>query len=258
MRLENRVAVVTGGNKGLGRALSLALAEEGARVAVAGRSASRNAEVAEELSSLGAEALAVTLDVTDVASVEQMVDRVLSRWGQIDILINNAATTSQMQWIVDYDPDEWERIMAVNLRGPFLCSRAVLPNMIERGTGKIVNVAAGVMEERVELGVAAYCASKAGLVNFTRQLAGEVKPHGIFVNAIDPGGLDTAMTDGIKVSQRSAPEWAKAQQVEEDLRLRTPEAIAPLVMFLVSDDSNMMTGRFLQASSRGNPLYLQL
>jgi NAD(P)-dependent dehydrogenase (short-subunit alcohol dehydrogenase family) len=258
MKLENRVAVVTGGNKGLGRALCLALAEEGARVAVAGRSVSRNKEVADEVSSRGAEAMAVSLDVTDLSSVEQMTDTVLSRWGQIDILINNAATTSPMEWIVDYDPDEWERVIAVNLRGPFLCSRAVLPNMIERRTGKIVNVAAGVMDERVEIGVAAYCASKAGLVNFTRQLAGEVKRHGIFVNAIDPGGLDTAMTDDIKEGQRSSTQWAQAQQVEEELRLRPPEAIAPMVMFLVSDDSNMMTGRFLQASSRGNPLYLQL
>lgn len=234
------------------------MAEEGARVAVTARSADRNQEVVEEVSLRGGEALAVGLDVTDLSSVEQMVDTVLSRWGRIDILVNNAATTSPMQWVVDYDPDEWDRVMAVNLRGPFLCSRAVLPHMIERGTGKIVNVAAGVTDERVELGIAAYCASKAGLVNFTRQIAGEVKRHGIFVNAIDPGGLDTAMTDDIKVSQRSAPEWGMAQQVEEELRLRPPEAITPLVIFLASDDSNMMTGRFLQASSRGNPLYLQL
>ena len=258
MRLKDRVALVTGGNEGLGRAICLAMAEEGAQVVVTGRSTGRNDKVAQEVSSRGGEALAVTLDVTELSSVEQMVDRVLSRWGQIDILVNNAAVTSPAQWIVDYDPDEWDRIMAVNLRGPFLCSRAVLPHMIGRRTGKIVNVAAGVLDERVEIGVAAYCASKAGLVNFTRQLAAEVKRHGIFVNAIDPGGLDTAMTDQIKESQRSSTEWAQAQQVEEELRLRRPEDIAPMVMFLVSDDSNMMAGRFLQASSRGNPLYLQL
>lgn len=258
MKLKDRVAIVTGGNKGLGRALCLAMAEEGARVAVTGRATSRNQEVAEEVSSRGGEAMAVTLDVTELSSIEQMVDKVVSRWGQIDILVNNAAVTSPMQWIVDFDPDEWDRVIAVNLRGPFLCSRAVLPHMIERRSGKIVNVAAGVMEERVELGIAAYCASKAGLVNFTRQLAGEVKRHGIFVNAIDPGGLDTGMTDEIKVNQKSATKWDQAQQVEEELRLRPPEAIAPMVMFLVSEDSDMMTGRFLQASSRGNPLYLQL
>ena len=258
MKLKDRVAIVTGGNKGLGRSLCLAMAEEGARVSVTGRATSRNEEVVEEISSRGGEAMAVTLDVTELSSIEQMVDKVVSRWGQIDILVNNAAVTSPMQWIVDFDPDEWDRVIAVNLRGPFLCSRAVLPHMIERRTGKIVNVAAGVMEERVELGIAAYCASKAGLVNFTRQLAGEVKRHGIFVNAIDPGGLDTGMTDEIKVNQKSATQWDRAQQVEEELRLRPPEAIAPMVMFLVSEDSDMMTGRFLQASSRGNPLYLQL
>ena len=130
--------------------------------------------------------------------------------------------------------------------------------MIGRRKGKILNVAAGVLDERVEIGVAAYCASKAGLVNFTRQLAAEVKRHGIFVNAIDPGGLDTAMTDQINEAKGSSDVWAKAQQVEEELRLRRPEDITPLMMFLASDESNMMTGRFLQASSRGNPLYLQL
>ena len=258
MRLKDRVAIVTGANKGLGRAICLAMAQEGARVAVTGRSTSRNEEVAREVSSQGGEAVAVSLDVTELSSIERMVDTVLSKWGQIDILVNNAAITSPMQWVADYDPDEWDRIMAVNLRGPFLCSRAVLPHMIGRRKGKILNVAAGVLDERVEIGVAAYCASKAGLVNFTRQLAAEVKRHGIFVNAIDPGGLDTAMTDQINEAKGSSDVWAKAQQVEEELRLRRPEDITPLMMFLVSDESNMMTGRFLQASSRGNPLYLQL
>ncbi len=258
MRLKDRVAIVTGGNKGLGRAIGVAMADEGAQVVVAGRSASRNDEAVDEITSQGGSAVAVTLDVTEQSSAEQMVETVISRWGQIDILVNNAATVSPRQWIVDYDPEEWDRVIAVNLRGPFLCSRAVLPHMIERQSGKILNIAAGVLDERVEIGVAAYCASKAGLINFTRQLAAEVKGHGVFVNAIDPGGLDTAMTDQIKEFTRESEVWAASQQVEEELRLRPPEDITPLVTFLASDDSNMMTGRFLQASSRGNPLYLQL
>ena len=131
MRLKDRVVIVTGANKGLGRAICLAMAQEGARVAVTGRSTSRNDEVAKEVSSQGGEAVAVSLDVTDLSSIERMVDTVLSKWGQIDILVNNAAITSPMQWVADYDPDEWDRIMAVNLRGPFLCSRAVLPHMID-------------------------------------------------------------------------------------------------------------------------------
>ena len=258
MKLKDQVAIVTGGNRGLGRAICLAMAQEGARVAVTGRSNSLNHKVADEISSRGGQALAITLDVTAQTSVEQMVGEVLSRWGRIDILVNNAAIFGQIKWVVDYDPDEWDRIMAVNLRGPFLCCRAVLPHMIERRTGKIVNVAAGVLDERVDPGVAPYYASKAGLINFTRQLAAEVKRYGIFVNAIDPGGLDTAMTDQIKEVERDSTEWVAAQQVEEDLRLRQPEEITPMVLFLASSESNMMTGRFLQASSRGNPLYLQL
>ena len=258
MKLKGQVAIVTGGNRGLGRAICIAMAQEGAQVAVAGRSNNHNHVVVDEISSRGGQGLAITLDVTALSSVEQMVGEVVSRWGRIDILVNNAAIFGQIQWVMNYDPNEWDRIMAVNLRGPFLCCRAVLPHMIKHKTGKIVNVAAGVLDERVDPGVAAYYASKAGLINFTRQLAAEVKQYGIFVNAIDPGGLDTEMTDQIKEVERDSSEWVMAQQVEEDLRLRQPEEITPMVLFLASNESNMMTGRFLQTSSRGNPLYLQL
>ena len=258
MRLNDQVAIVTGANKGLGQAICMALAREGARVVVAARSTDRNNQVVEAITARGGQAVGIVLDVSVPSSVEAMVQQVLAHWGRIDILVNNAAVFGDLQWVIDYDPDEWDRIFAVNMRGPFLCSRAVLPHMTSRGSGKIVNVAAGVLDERVGLGVAAYCAAKAGLVNFTRQLAAEVKRHGIHVNAIDPGGLDTDMTAQIKRAEQDSPAWAEVQKVEEELRLRGPEEIMPMVMFLVTDDSNMMTGRFLQVSSRGNPLYLQL
>ena len=258
MRLSDRVAIVTGGNKGLGRAICMALAREGARVVVAARSTDRNYQVVEEITAAGGQAVGIPLDVSERSSVEGMVQQVLAHWGQIDILVNNAAIFGKMEWIVDYDPDEWERIFAVNMRGPFLCSRAVLPHMISRGSGKILNVAAGVVDERVDLGVSAYSAAKAGLINFTRQLAAEVKRNGIYAYAIDPGGLDTDMTAEIIQSEQASPSLPEAQQVEDELRLRKPEDIMPMVLFLASDDSNMMTGRFLQVSSRGNPLYLQL
>ena len=258
MRLSDKVAIVTGGNRGLGRAICMAVAREGARVVVAARSTERNLQVAQEITSQGGQAVGIALDVSVPSSVEGMVQQVLAYWGQVDILVNNAATFGEIKWIADYDPEEWDRVFAVNMRGPFLCSRAVLPHMISQKSGKIVNVAAGVLDERVDLGVAAYSAAKAGLVNFTRQLAAEVKRDGIYVNAIDPGGLDTEMTAQIKEAERESPAWAEVHKVEEDLRHRQPEEIVPMVMFLLTDDSNVMTGRFLQVSSRGNPLYLQL
>ncbi len=262
MKLKDRVAIVTGGNKGLGRAISMMLAEEGARVVVAARSKERNKDTVNKITSKGCEAISVALDVAQPASVQAMVDTVLSHWGQVDILVNNAAIFGRMEWIVKYDPDEWDQIMAINLKGPFLCTKAVLPGMMQRRKGVVLNIAAGVVDERVDLGVAAYYASKAGLVNFTRQLAAEVKRYGIRANAIDPGGLKTEMSEDImkaeEHSDEGSPALVEAQKVEPELRLRTPEEIMPMVRFLVSDDSHMMTGRFLQVSSRGNPLYLQL
>lgn len=259
MRFKDRVAIVTGGNRGLGRAICLTLAREGARVVVAARSVERSQQVADEIGAAGGQALAVPLDVADPGSVQAMVDRVMARWGQIDMLVNNAGIQGKIAWVVDYDPAEWDRIVAINLRGPFLCCRAVLPGMIARRSGKIVNVAAGVMDERVDYGVAAYYASKAGLINFTRQLAAEVKRYGIYVNAIDPAGMDTAMSDEIIEVEQASEEFAGTQTNKNPaLRLRKPEAIVPMLTFLLSEESDIMTGRLLQASSPDDVQYLQL
>jgi NAD(P)-dependent dehydrogenase (short-subunit alcohol dehydrogenase family) len=259
MRFEDQVAIVTGGNRGLGRAICLALAREGARVVVASRSAEPNRRVVDEISPTGGQALPFPLDVADPSSVEAMVREVLTRWGRIDLLVNNAGIQGKIAWVVDYDPAEWDRIMAINLRGPFLCCRAVLPGMIARRRGKIVNVAAGVMDERVDYGAAAYYASKAGLINFTRQLAAEVKRYRIHVNAIDPAGMDTAMSDEIKSVEQTSDEFTGTQTNRDPaLRLRKPEEIVPMVLFLLSDESDMMTGRLLQASSQDEVQYLQL
>ena len=258
MSIRDRVAIVTCGNRGLGRSICLMLAREGVRVVVASRTAVRNQKVAEEIDGLGAEALPIELDVSVPSSIVQMVDRVLSHWGKIDIPVNNAGINGKIDWIVNYDPDEWDRIFTVNLRGPFLCTKAVLPGMIARGKGKIVNVAAGVGDERVDLGGAAYYAAKAGLINFTRQLAAEGRPQGIVVHAFDPDGLSTEMTEEIKQAEKEDSVWTTTQVLDRSKGHRTPDEIMPMVRFLVSDDSNMMTGRFLQVSSRGSPLYLQL
>jgi NAD(P)-dependent dehydrogenase (short-subunit alcohol dehydrogenase family) len=259
MRFKDQVAIVTGGNRGLGRALCFGLAREGARVVVAARSPEHNQDTIREIIGQGGEAIPTSVDVSDPSSVDKMVTQVLSEWGQIDILVNNAGIQGKIAWVVDFEPAEWDRILAINLRGPFLCSRAVLPGMIARRKGKILNVAAGVMDERVDWGCAAYYASKAGLVNLTRQLAAEVKRYRIFVNAIDPGGMDTSMSDEIMEVERISEEFARTQTNRNPaLRLRKPEAIVPMALFLISGESDMMTGRLLQASSQDDVQYLQL
>jgi len=256
--LKNKIAIVTGGYQGLGRAISLGLAAEGAQVAVAARSFQKCNELAAQIDPIGGRAMGCQVDVTDVASVTAMVDKVIDRWGQVDLLVNNAGSLGKRDWIVDYDPLEWDRIFALNLRGPFLCCQAVLKDMIARGQGKIVNVAAGVMDERVDYGVAAYYAAKAGLINFTRQLAAETKRYGIFANAVDPGGLDTKMSDEV-IATEQTDEFAGTQTNKDpSRRLRRPESVVPMIMFLLSKASDMMTGRLLQASSQDDVQYLQL
>jgi 3-oxoacyl-[acyl-carrier protein] reductase len=257
--LKGQVVIITGGYRGLGRALSLSLAELGARVVVAARSLEKCAQLAERITDAGGTAMAVRLDVTDTASVRQLMDRTTETWGTVDLLVNNAGIQGKIDWIVNYDPAEWDRIMSVLLKGPFLCTQAVLPEMIRKRRGKIVNVAAGVGEERVDYGVAAYYAAKAGLINFTRQCAAEVKRYGVFVNAIDPCGMDTGMSDEVIAAERASTEFAGTQtNAGRALRLRPPEAVVAMVLFLLSKASDMMTGRLLQASSPDDVQYLQL
>lgn len=257
--LKNKVAVITGGHSGLGKAISEALAKAGSKVVIAARSLEKCASLANQIKVIGGEAVPISLDVTDPASIEEMINQVKDRWGPIDLLVNNAGIQGKIDWIVNYDPSEWDRIMAVLLKGPFLCCRAVLPDMIGRRSGKVVNVAAGVSDERVDYGVAAYYAAKAGLINFTRQCAAETKRYGIYVNAIDPAGLETAMTDQILAVERGSSEFSGTQTNSgRGLRLRKPEAIVPMLLFLLSTTSNMMTGRLLQASSPDDVQYLQL
>ena len=203
--------------------------------------------------------MGVCCDVSQVDEVQAMIDQVLDKFDQVDMLVNNAGIQGKMDWIRNYAPAEWDKVFAVNLRGAFLCCRAVLPGMVGRGAGKIVNVDSGVMDERVRYCVAAYSASKAGLINFTRQLAAETKRHGLHVNAIDPAGLQTEMSDQVMAVGKAGPAFAEMQtNLNHGPRLRPPEAIVPLVVFLLSQSSNMMTGRLLQASAPDDVLYLQL
>jgi gluconate 5-dehydrogenase len=256
-RFAGRVVVVTGAGRGLGREICLAVAQEGAIAIPTGRQPLAAEIVAQEIRERGGTAEAYGLNVADPADVERTMAAILAAHGRVDILVNNAAVFGPIKWIADFPIDAWDDIFDVNARGAFLTSRAVLPSMVARGRGKIVNVGAGVLD-RVDYACAAYAASKAALIVFTRMLAAEYRDAGIVAHIIDPGGLDTGMSAGIMAAEDLDRRVAAAQYVEPDRRLRRPKDVMPMILFALSDEADMMTGQFFRVSSRGNPLYLQL
>lgn len=195
MRLAGQVAIVTGAGRGIGRAIALALAREGARVGLAARSNGELAAVAHELGQAGATTIAVPTDVRQEASVEALVGRILGEWQQVDVLVN-AAGVATFAPVADSKLDDWEQMLAVNLRGAVLACRAVLPTMTGRRKGTIISVGS-VVTSRALPGSAAYTASKYGLLGFSRVLAEELRPHGVRVGVISAGATDTPLWDGM-------------------------------------------------------------
>ena len=256
---SGKTAIVTGASRGLGNSISKELGHLGANVVLVATNKDRLKKSVDEICSCGGKAHGIVCDVSNAENVKLMSEEVFRMYGSVDILVNAAGIPGKTDWIINYEPHEWDRVMAVNLKGPFLCSKALLPDMIARKSGKIVNIAAGVMDERVDYGCAAYYASKAGLINFTRQLAAEVKRYGINVNAIDPGGILTDFSEDILRFEEETDAFAGTQTNKNPaLRLRPTQHIVPMVIFLLSDESKAMTGRFLQASSQDDVQYLQL
>jgi NAD(P)-dependent dehydrogenase (short-subunit alcohol dehydrogenase family) len=256
-RFAGRVVMVTGAGRGLCRAICLAVGREGASVVPTSRTLESATSVAREIQEAGGSAVPYALDVTSPEHVASVVQTILADRGRVDVLVNNAGILGPIEWTADFPVGAWDEIFATNVRGAFLTCRAVLPSMVARGKGKIVNVGAGVLD-RVDLGVAAYSASTAALIVFTRMLAAEYRDSGVIAHVIDPGGLDTGMTAEIIEAEDARPKVGASQFVEPDRRLRRPEDIMPMVLFALSDESNMMTGQFFRVSSRGNPLYLSL
>jgi NAD(P)-dependent dehydrogenase (short-subunit alcohol dehydrogenase family) len=234
--LEDKVTLITGASQGLGKALALAFAKEGAKVVVNARSEESIRPVAEEIENTGAEVLAVAADVSKSADVERLVNETVERFGRIDVLVNNAGLLGPRVRIVEYPEDEWRRVIDANLTGTFLVSKAAIPHVPEGGS--IINVVSGVsVEGRAEWG--AYSVSKFGVEGLTQILAAELEEHSVRVNAVDPGGMRTEMR--------------AAAYPEEDPTTRiTPEENTAVFLYLASDESRDVTGeRFKAQEFRG-------
>ena len=241
MELKGKVALVTGGAQGIGKAVALMLARHGADVIVADVNLEKAAETAKELEAAGGRAMAVNVDVTRLGDVEKMVESALARFGRIDILINNAGIARD-KLILRMAEEDWDTVLAVNLKGTFNCTKAVIKHMSKQRSGKIVNIAS-VVGEMGNAGQANYSASKAGVIGLTKTIAREFAQRGINVNAIAPGYIQTAMTDVL-------PEKAKEelQRMIPMERLGQPEDVAHAVLFLVSEASSYVTGQVLNVN----------
>jgi len=205
MNLKDKVVLITGAGSGLGKALAIAAGQEGAKVICAGRRKERIQQVAEEVTKVGGVGMAVEIDVTDEKSVEKGVKQA-EKNGPIDILINNAGIITGMKAVQDLPVEEWDKIMATNVRGPYLLVRAILPGMVQRGFGRILNISAPIKHLPK---ASAYCASKCALDSLTKAVSYELKGLDILVNAVEPPFLDTEMHKGGK-----KPEEVVAQILE--------------------------------------------
>jgi NAD(P)-dependent dehydrogenase (short-subunit alcohol dehydrogenase family) len=232
--LAQQVAIVTGAGRGIGRAAALTLAQAGAAVIVAARSAGEITSVADEIKHSGGQALAIPTDVSDVAQVDHLLILTMRAFGRIDILVNNAALIHPLGKVWETAPTAWSKLIAVNVIGPYLCSRAVLPHMLDRGSGRIINVSSGAAERDIE-GASAYCASKAALERFSSTLAAEVAHTAIKVTTLRPGVADTAMQSEIRqTSRQHFPRVAQWHTLHRKKQLRPPTEPAQAILWLAS------------------------
>jgi NAD(P)-dependent dehydrogenase (short-subunit alcohol dehydrogenase family) len=246
-QLQNRVALVTGAGRGIGRAVALALAAEGARVAVTARSTAELDDVVAQVKKHGGQALALSADLSDRAVAASIAARVKQAWGPIEILVNNAGVGSSgdPRPLVNFNDDYWDLSLAVNLTAPYLLCKAVLPDMLARRWGRIINVAS-INGKIGSLHGAAYAASKHGLLGLTRTLAMETAAAGITVNAICPGPVHTVMNDR-RIEYDANRQGMDFEVLEAKLtplgRRLEPDEIAPLAVYLASDGAATMVGQ---------------
>ncbi|MCY4414964.1 MAG: SDR family NAD(P)-dependent oxidoreductase [Chloroflexi bacterium] len=230
MSLNGKVVLITGAGRGIGRAIALAFAGEGARVAATGRNMQRLAETVDEIRAGGGTAAAFELDVTNDEDAVGVANQVAANWGRIDILVNNAGVITYNTPVWATTIEQWDQVMNTNLRGTFLVSRAVIPQMMQRQEGVIINVGSS-SGRQPDSDYGAYATSKWGVVGYTASLAHSLHPHGIRVNGINPGWVDTDMAR--ENCPRGNPEWI------------TGEQIAQAALYLATRAPNAMTGQFI-------------
>ena len=239
--LQDKVALVTGASQGIGRAIALALAGNGAKVAVAARSKDKLEALAKDIQATGREALVVPMDIADAAQVKAGFQQVLSRFGGLDILVNNAAVTRD-GLALRMKLDDWETVLRTNLTGAHLCIQQALVPMLKQRSGRIINISS-VVAQVGNAGQANYVAAKAGLIGLTRAIAAEVASRNITVNAVAPGFIVTPMTDALP------------DKVKEDLKVRIPlgrfgadRDVAAAIVFLASEEAAYITGHVLDVN----------
>ena len=241
MKLQGKVALITGGAQGIGKAIALLFAREGAAVAVADINLEKARETCREVESLGGGALAIGGNVADAKEAETMVQEAIRRFGRLDILVNNAGITRD-QVLLRMKEEDWDLVMAVNLKGAFQCTKTALRAFLKQKGGKVVNIAS-VTGQMGNAGQANYAASKAGLIGFTKSIAREYASRNIQVNAVAPGFIDTAMSQAIPQKDREL----LIQQIPME-RLGAPEDVAEAVLFLASGAADYITGQVLNVN----------
>lgn len=229
--LTDKVVLVTGAGRGIGRAIAMAMAGEGAKVALTGRDIGRLEILSEEIQHAGGQSALWRMDVSSETEVADSVGKITDLWGQIDILVNNAGIIHSDKPVWETSISEWDEEMAINLRGTFLCCHYVIPQMVERKDGVVINIgsSSGTIPEDMS---GAYGATKWGVIGYTTSLAKSVRPHGVRVNGLNPGWVETGMTAG-QIPTGAGPEWTQ------------PEDIARAALFLAVHAPADMTGQFI-------------
>jgi NAD(P)-dependent dehydrogenase (short-subunit alcohol dehydrogenase family) len=244
MKLQGKVAIITGAGRGLGQASAVAMAREGASVVIVSRTLSELKQTADIIKRGGGEALVQKADVSRPKDVESVVRKAFSRFGKVDVLMNNAAMVGPVRPLYKAQERDWNKVVNTDLRAAFLFSKAVIPSMIEQGGGKIINVTSG-LGVMVMPRAGLYSIAKAGLIHLTRMLAEELKGFNIQVNGLDPGMMDTMMQEEVR---KLGPEVLGQETYEEFVamkqegHLKPPEQVARLAVFLASGEADSLTG----------------